>query len=347
MKILKYLLLLLLVVLVAGAIYVATRPNDYDVVRSKVIKAPINMVFNNINDYRNWEAWGPWMEEDTTIVVKYNEQTSGVGANYSWTSKDGPGKMKTVSLTQNKSIEQQMQFGDYEPTDVYWTFEEVPEGTKVSWGMKSDKTAFIFKLFATLGGGMDKMLGDMEEKGLDNIEREILAELEKNPPKPKFRIGEVSSTSVTAQKFIGYHLQSKIDHDVMTKLFTEYMPKAGMYAYKQKLVLGEYTPGAVFTKFDQEKNEADFYIGVLLKKDIAPAEGMDIVMLPEGKAIMVSKFGYYGTGDEQAHMALDKYMQANNLTQNGPIWELYVNDPTSVKPEDVQTDIYYPVKAAE
>jgi effector-binding domain-containing protein len=345
MKILKYVLLLLLVLIVAGAIFVATRPNDYDVVRSKVIKAPIDVVFNNINDYRNWEAWGPWMEEDSTIVVKYNEQTSGVGANYSWTSKDGPGKMKTVSLTQNKSLEQVMQFGDYEPTDVYWTFEEVAEGTKVSWGMKSDKTAFMFKLFAVLGGGMDKMLGDMEEKGLANIEREVLAELKKNPP-VTYRLSEVMEHNLPAQKFIGYFQKTTTDAAMedMSKLFMEFMPKAGMYAVTNKLE--SYVPSALYTKWDEETKEAEFYIGLLLPGDaVTPtADGMIVTDLPAGKAVMIAKYGPYGTGDYEAHTAINKYMAGANLTQNGPIWELYVNDPANVKPNDIQTDIYYPVK---
>ena len=37
-------------------------------------------------------------------------------------------------------------------------------------------------------------------------------------------------------------------------------------------------------------------------------------------------------------------MEENNLEQKGPIWELYVNDPTDVKPADIQTDTYYPVE---
>ncbi|WP_298426065.1 SRPBCC family protein [uncultured Kordia sp.] len=348
MKILKYSLLLLLVVLVAGAIYVATRPSDYDVVRSKVIKAPIHMVFNNVNDFKNWEKWGPWHETDTTIVVTYNEQTSGVGANYSWTSKDGPGKMKTVSLTQNKSIEQVLQFADYSPTDVYWNFEEVPEGTKVSWGMKNDKTEFVFKIFAILGGGMDKMLGDMEVIGLDNIEREVLAELEKNPPQT-FRLGEVSQQDATAKQFIGYYqeMSTEASLEEMSKLFMQNMPKAGQYAAVNKLE--NYVPGSLYTKWDEETKEAEFYIGLLVdSQDALPkADGMITTPMSAGKIVKISKFGQYGVGDMEAHGKIAKYMAENNLVPVGHVWELYVNDPMSVKPSAIQTDIYYAVKTAE
>jgi len=345
MKILKYVLLLLLVLVVAGAIFIATRPNDYDVVRSRVIKAPIDVVFNNINEFKNWEAWGPWHEEDTTIVVTYNDQTSGVGANYTWTSKNGPGKMKTVSLTQNTSIEQVLQFGDYEPTDVYWTFEEVEDGTKVSWEMKSDKTAFIFKLFAALSGGMDKMLGDMEEKGLENLEREVLAELERNPPKT-YRLSEVMQHDVPAQKFIGYLQKTTTDAAMedMTKLFMESMPKVGQYVGMHQIET--YVPGALYVKWDEETKEAEFYIGFMLPADTdtPAAENLVITEIPAGKVAMISKFGPYGTGDYEAHTAINVDMAKNGFTQNGPIWELYVNDPENVKPADIQTDIYYPIK---
>lgn len=348
MKILKYVLLLLLVVLVAGAIYIATRPNDYDVVRSKVIKAPVNVIFNNVNDYRNWEAWGPWMEDDSTIVVKYDEQTSGVGASYSWTSKDGPGRMETVSVTKNKSIEQIIQFGDYEPTDVYWNFEEVPEGTKVSWGMKSDETPFIFKFFAAISGGMDKMFGEMEERGLENIEREVLAEMEKNPPK-KFRLSDVTQQEAPAKQFIGFFQKTSTEASIeeMTSLFLQYMPKAGQYAAAN--TIKGYVPGALYSKWDEETKEAEFYIGLLINDQnaIPDAEGMTKSMIPAGQIVKISKFGPYGNGDMEAHTKIAKYMQENKLIPAGPVWELYVNDPTTVKPADVQTDIYYLVAPAE
>lgn len=347
MKILKYLLLLLVVAIAGFLIYVTVQPDSYDVKRSRVIKAPANVIFENINEYKNWQDWGPWMEEDPTIEATYPEQTSGVGAYYTWTSKDGPGKIETISLIENKSIDQKIYFGDYEPSDVYWTLEETEEGTNVTWGMKSEKNPFIFKVFGALAGGMEKMLGPMHEKGLDNLDKVIQEHMKNNPPKPKaiFKVGEATPKEVTAQTFIGYPQKTKIDHENMTKLFMEFMPKAGQYAAESKLEHTAYTPAAVFTKWDEENGEAEFYIGLLLNDTkLAPAEGMEKVDLPAGNTVMISKYGNYGTGDMEAHMAIDAYLKANSLEQNGPIWELYVNDPGQVKPEEIQTDIYYPVK---
>lgn len=341
MKILKYILLLLLALIVLGLIYVGTYDGKYDVKRSKVIKAPIAHAFNTVNDLKTWEKWGPWHDEDSTIVVTYGDKTVGVGAYNSWTSKDGPGSMKTIAIEPNKSIQQEITFMDGDPGGIYWNFEEVAEGTKVTWGMTAEKSPFMFKAIAAMVGGWDNMLGPMEENGLNNLEKVMIETI---PKAPKFSLGDVSTTEVDAKTFIGYHHKVKIDHENMTKLFMQDLPKAGIYAAKAGLKLGDYTPGAVFSKYDEATNETEFYIGLLLHTKLAPAEGMQVVNLPKGKAVTISKFGNYGVGDEQAHVAIDNYILTNNLERNWPIWELYVNDPSTVSPEKIQTDIYYPLK---
>ena len=346
MKALKYILFLLLIVIIALGIYTAVQPNEYDIKRTQLVKAPIDLVFNNVNDFKNWESWGPWFDDDPTIKTSYPEQTSGVGASYSWTSKDGPGNMKTIDLKPNKSIAQQLQFSDYEPTETNWSFEKTPEGTNVTWNMKADQVPFMFKFFGAISGGMDNMLGPMMEKGLTKMDSVMQIEAKSYKTKMAnnaFRIGDITEHDLPAQKFIGYPHKAKMDHEIMTRLFMESMPKAGMYA-AQHLKEGEYTPAAVFTSWDEEKGEVEFMIGLVITKDLKPDGAMISKELPAGKTIMVSKYGNYGTGDEQAHMALDKYILDKGWNKKDIIWELYVNDPTTVKPKDIQTDIYYPIK---
>ena len=99
MKTLKYVFLILLIGIVAGAVYLATLEGDFDVKRSRVIPADPTVVFNDLNDYKNWKDWGPWYEEDSTLVAIYPENTVGVGGSYSWTSEqDGDGSMTTLQI---------------------------------------------------------------------------------------------------------------------------------------------------------------------------------------------------------------------------------------------------------
>jgi effector-binding domain-containing protein/ribosome-associated toxin RatA of RatAB toxin-antitoxin module len=340
MKIFKRILLIVVVVIAAALLYVLFQPSEYNVSRSRVIKAPVSAVFNTVNEMRTWEEWGPWHDEDSTIVVTYGETTSGEGAYNSWTSKDGPGNMKTVTVVPNKRIEQKMQFGEFDPSDVIWTFEEVEDGTKVTWHMKEDDAPFIFKMASAMSGGWDGMLGPMEEQGLENLEEVVL---ERVSDENSFRIGEVTPVTLEAKKFIGikHTTRTDIGHEEMTKLFMSSMPKVGMHAEEKGLADGDYTPGAVYLKWDEETKEAEFYIGLLLNKDLEAADGMEILSVPAGKGVMVTKYGNYGNGDMEAHAKIAKYMAANNMTAQGLVWELYENDPIDVQPQDIQTDIYY------
>jgi len=231
MKFLKYLLFLLIIVAVGLLIYTAVQPNEYDVKRTKLIKAPASIIYNNINDIKKWDNWGPWHDKDSTIVTTYSDNTVGVGAKSSWTSKDGPGNMKLISTVANKSVDLKMQFYDYNPTDVYWTLDEVDGGTNVTWGMKNTKNPFIFKLFSVLSGGMDNMLGEMEGNGLNNLEKVVLEDL-KNNPIPKFKLSNVSIENLPAKNFIGYLQKTSTTAALedMTKIFKELKPKAEAYA---------------------------------------------------------------------------------------------------------------------
>ena len=348
MKILKYVLLLLLVVLVAGAIFVATRPDSFEVTRSKVIKAPAAVIFNNVSDFKNWEAWNPWMEKDTTIKPTYPEQTAGIGGSYSWTGKEGGGSMKNLAMVANQSLEQELKFDDFDPSKVVWELEELEDGTNVTWKMIGENLPFAFKAVLALNGGMDNMVGGDYEKGLENLDKVITEHMKNNPPQSSFRLSVVSQEDGGAQQFIGYHQKITTDAAMedMTKLFMTYMPKAGMYAATHQLE--NYTPGSLHLKWDEETKEAEFYVGLLVgNQDTLPQSDMTITKIDAGKVIKISKFGPYGIGDMEAHQKIAAYMSDNKLAQAGPSWELYVNDPTKVKPEDVQTDIYYPIKSTQ
>ena len=315
MKILKYILLFFTLILMGGYFWVNSIPNQYDVKQTKLIKAPASVIFNNINDFKNWKNWGPWYDEDNTIKESYPEQTTGVGGSYSWTSKKGPGNIKTIAVAPYKSITQKLQFGEFTPTDVFWSFNEVDGGTQVTWNMKNDDNPFMFKMFAAMAGGWDKMLKPMLNSGLNKLDKVIQEEMIKNPPKPKanYHAGDITLKIQTEKHFIGYFIKGKISE--MTTDFQTYMPKAGIYMAQHNLI-GKSTPGAVYMKWDMENDAAEYYIGLFTQDNVTPKNEMKKITIPAGKVLTVSKFGAYGEGDMDVHMNIEKYMKTNNLEQN-------------------------------
>lgn len=345
MKIVKYVLLFLLIVAVALVIYAAVQPSSYEVQRTRFIEAPVELVYDNLSDYKNWEAWGPWLEEDPNMTFTYSEQTKGEGASYSWKDKNGTGSQKMTSAIPNESITNALTFDGMGEATGFWKFNPKDTGTEVTWGLKANDTPFLLKFFGAISGGYDNMMGPMFDRGLERLDSVMLIE-NKNYQKMmnSWSLSEISKKSMPKRTFVGYAHSSKIDQEAMSKIYQEAMPKAGEYAISKGLQYGEFTPGAIFTKWDEENGEVDFMVGVFPNGDLEPGEGMQAMSFAEGDIVMVSKFGNYGTGDTQAHQAIDKYLEENNLTIAGPIYELYVNDPTMVSPDKIQTDIYYPVK---
>jgi hypothetical protein len=55
----KKILLALVVIVLVFLGYVAMQPNDFKITRSATIAAPQNVVFDQVNDFHNWEAWSP------------------------------------------------------------------------------------------------------------------------------------------------------------------------------------------------------------------------------------------------------------------------------------------------
>ena len=103
MKIIKYLFFILLIVTIGGALYFGTQDGTYDLTESKTINAPTSLVFEKVNELRNWKQWGPWKEQDPNMIFTYPENTAGAGGSYSWEGNT-IGTVRTISSSPNSEI---------------------------------------------------------------------------------------------------------------------------------------------------------------------------------------------------------------------------------------------------
>lgn len=338
MKILKYILLLVLILVIGGAIYMATLDGKYHVTRSKVIKAPVGVVFGEVNDFKKWPAWSPWIEQEKTATLTYEDKTAGEGAGYAWKGEIiGEGSMKTAYVKDNDSIFQKIKFtAPWESeSDVYWTFKPVEGGTEVTWGMKGEMP-FMARPMAA---GMDEEIGPDYERGLFKLDSIITTNMAEYSVK-------VDTAMVTHSG--GYYLYNtascKID-DLGAKM-QEMMPKVMEFATKNKVSQS----GAPFTlihKYDVDNNAVIFSSG-LPTTDRVIVENSDILtgMLQPFKAVKTTLKGDY-VNLQEAWETTMKYITDNKIEviESLPSLEVYqVSMATNSNPAEWVTEIYVPVK---
>ncbi len=163
MKILKNTLLVILVAIIALAAIGMFLPREYKVERSVVIQAPVDVVFDQVNDLKKNEAWSPW--DDPTMVITYSAVTVGEGASSHWTSQDmGNGSQTIEESVTNQSIRTHLDFGSMGTAKAHWYFVPNEDGIKTTQAMTGDQGLNPFKRYFTLM--VDKMIGPQFEKGL-------------------------------------------------------------------------------------------------------------------------------------------------------------------------------------
>jgi hypothetical protein len=157
-------------------IVVAMRPSDFRVARSTAIAAPEKVVFEQVNDLHNWEAWSPWAKLDPNARNAYEGPSAGLGAAFTWSgnSKVGEGRMTITESRPSELVRFKLEFAKpFEGTNIAeFTFRPEGNQTVVQWTM-TGKCNFISKAFG-LFVNCDKMVGSQFEKGL--AEMKSLAE---------------------------------------------------------------------------------------------------------------------------------------------------------------------------
>ena len=177
----KKILLILAAVVVVLLVVIAMQPADFSVSRSATVNAPPTAVFAQVNDFRKWEAWSPWLKMDPNTKVTFDGPAEGKGAKYAWVSeKTGEGNMTILESQPDERILIDLIF--VKPfaadNDVEFTFKPEGTATEVTWTMMG-KNNFMGKAFG-LFMDVEKMVGSDFEKGLAGIK--AAAEAPAPPP---------------------------------------------------------------------------------------------------------------------------------------------------------------------
>jgi hypothetical protein len=157
--------------MVACTVFVATQKGEYSITKSRFIKSPRASIFTYVNDYRNWENWSAWKEENPETSFKYSVNSAGKGASYSWKSSDGEGYTTTTFVKENDSLAQKAVI-DGIPSEMAWKFSDSAGGTKVTW-RTTGRLRFTDKISAALRGGAEHVICKLQERSLANLDNNL------------------------------------------------------------------------------------------------------------------------------------------------------------------------------
>jgi len=341
MKAFKFIVFLLLILIIGACTYVAVQPNNYEVVRTRIIDASPALIYDNVIEYKTWETWSSWIEKKPDTKITYSEQTKGIGGSYSWEDDDGVGNMKTVAATPYESIEQSMQFQDYEPSKVTWKFESKDGKTNVTWIMNGNKVPFGFKLYAVFSGGFDKMIGPGFERGLEKLDSLIIESTK------KFDI-EINGITEYGGGFYLYKTTNAKNSNIRQKMAEQYSSLM-TYVSKNDIQMAG-MPLTVYNEMNPANGTVIMSNGLPVNQKIEVSEDSDISCgyMSKMSVLKTTLTGNYTNLGEAWEQALT-YIADNNLMKSDEKpFEIYTNDPGQYpNPADWKTEIYISLKINE
>lgn len=343
MKILKYLFFLFLIVIIAGAIYIATKDGDYRFEETVVVNAPVPVVFNEVNNFTNWETWGPWRLETEDVVVDYKETTRGEGAGLNWTSDEvGDGSITTTKVIPNSAIEQSV---IHKPTfaeshsDMYWKFEEVEERTLVTLGLKGSQSFREKLAFAFTDNTIIQMMKPNFTKGLQELKIAI---------QDKMSAYSINIDGVTTHGggFYMYSTTATKINQIPVRM-PQLLIEVRQYMESNNISM-QGDPFVLYNNWDGQNNSAIYSVGIFTPSlVITPSESTVLNgMMPVKRVIKTTLKGDHKNLVEAWEKAY-AYMEDNNIApdEESQAFEVYKTDPvTTLNPANWITEIFIPIK---
>lgn len=166
MKALKIIGITILAIVAIVLIAAAIIPKQFNYEKSIIIKAPIEVVWENTNSLADMDRWSPWNDYDPNIIKTTTGIDGTVGASQSWESNNenvGKGSQTIAKLDPPRLIETKLKF--YIPYESEATgfvkLQEEGSSTKATWGFNSmmPYPFNLMRLFINFDDAMGKDFG--------------------------------------------------------------------------------------------------------------------------------------------------------------------------------------------
>ncbi len=330
-----YLLVLVALVAVAAAAYLATLPPGFEVRRSLLMSPDRQRVFDKVRDLRSWSDWSPWLMHEPGATLTYSGNPDREGGSYSWDGKYiGAGTLTHVRLDAPTRIDQRIAFKRpfKSESEVWWEFSERDGQTEATWGMRG-RMPFYLRF-------MTRMMVPMIEKDYDLGLAMLRGTLDPQAERPQVRfLGETRTAPRTALTipFSG-------GMDSMVKAMEEGFPRLMEHVQGQ----GKSPAGPPFTAYHTVNPKTMHFecdMALPVTEDVAPGS-FALKRLGGGRCFSVDVQGSYSFL-ELAWYSVIAHLRMHKIKQDPsrPSMETYENDSGSVAhSNDIRTRLEVPIR---
>lgn len=307
-------------------------PARLEISKSISIHAPVQSVFEEINDLKRWEAWQYWNTLDPEMKIVYGEKTVGTGASYSW---EGPvldkGNLAISESVPDKSVAITMDFGG-NPASGLYTVESDNGNTILNFNFYADQG------MNPVGRWINLFMKGEIEKSFDYAGEKIKAITE---AKPVFTY-PITEVNLPAMSYVGLlHTMSPKDPAAISAQMAKMYGELEAMLKKAKVPVTGY-PFALYPSYTEES--MDMICALPVAADAKVPAKYKVETAQGGDAIKGIYKGDYNNL-MALHTELDQYLQYKKLEMNGAPIEVYVTDPMTEKDTSQWiTEIYYPIK---
>ena len=311
MKIAKYILLLVVLIFTATAVFVSTKDGKFYVVKSKIITIPKSTLYSYILDLKNNKDYNAW-EKDLKNI-------------------------KNIEASQNDSIIQILSFKE-KNTQVKWEFKDTLKSTKVSLSTKGE-LEFKDKLLAILGKGVQNNFDEKFENQLSNINTFLTTEINSFNIKMN---GFVNRDTV-------FYIQKVVacKEDELPKKINAFLPKL-VTLLKSTGTKSSGSPFIIYHSRDTIGHKINFSIAIPTQYKVLTSTESDIVTGQTNpfQAVKATLTGNY-IHKPKALKQIYAFMEKNKLEQSPKHKEIDIitsNIVTNKSAAKWQTEIYIPVR---
>lgn len=317
---------------------IATQKGTFKVEKSRLINTARYSAFSYVNDFQNWEDFMVFMEGEKQIQSRFSKKSIHQNAQYSWIGNENRGWVQTNSFQENSRIDQKMNIEGSE-YKITWIFKDTLGRTKVT--LKSEgKLSFSYKIYNALNGGAAKIIGNLFEKSLLNLDKNLDYEIN------TYKINIKGLVQKTGTPYLKQTFTSKINSVLKNSKIV--FPKLIAFC-DQNQIERNGKPFIIYHTYDTKNGLATISLCIPIKQAIITSDGSDILAdeLEPFNAIKTTLYGDY-SHTKEALKKSNAYINQKVITKDSNFSHLEVfsiSKSESKHPSKWKTEIYFPIRS--